>query len=79
MKSSTIKPTFSHYSSKNHTMTALPDIFYSISRNAVTAIGLPLALGFSSGYITRNAMPWYAGLLQPAVSSLAPCPSLSCA
>lgn len=47
----------------------LPAFLYQIPRNSIVAVGLPIALGFSTGFITRNSVKtWYKPLIKPAVS-----------
>ncbi|CEQ40111.1 SPOSA6832_01701, partial [Sporobolomyces salmonicolor] len=49
----------------------LPALFYAIPRNPAIAVGLPLAFGMASGFITKNSVnTWYPTLKKPAVSHL---------
>ncbi|GAA5966238.1 hypothetical protein JCM21900_000077 [Sporobolomyces salmonicolor] len=45
----------------------LPALFYVIPRNPAIAVGLPLAFGMASGFITKNSVnTWYPTLKKPA-------------
>ncbi|KAK4698465.1 hypothetical protein P7C70_g7809, partial [Phenoliferia sp. Uapishka_3] len=47
----------------------LPSILFSIPRNPAVAVGLPIALGFASGFITKSSVKtWYKPLTKPPVS-----------
>ncbi|KAL8287337.1 hypothetical protein RQP46_003789 [Phenoliferia psychrophenolica] len=50
-----------------HTMPyELPSLLFTIPRNPAVAVGLPIALGFASGFITRSSVKtWYRPLIKP--------------
>ncbi|GAA5955991.1 hypothetical protein JCM10213_006528 [Rhodosporidiobolus nylandii] len=44
----------------------LPSLFYSLPRNPAVAVGLPLAFGMASGFITQSSVKtWYPSLRKP--------------
>ena len=48
----------------------LPSLLFAIPRNPAVAVGLPLAVGFASGFITRSSVKeWYRPLVKPPASS----------
>jgi hypothetical protein len=44
----------------------LPAVLLAINRSSILAVGLPILLGFGSGFITRSSIPtWYRPLIKP--------------
>ncbi|GAA5886812.1 hypothetical protein JCM6882_005898 [Rhodosporidiobolus microsporus] len=45
----------------------LPSLLFTAPRNPAVAVGIPLALGFASGFITQKSVnTWYDSLRKPA-------------
>jgi len=46
---------------------SLPELFFTVPRNPILAVGIPLTLGYISGIPTRDAVPsvWYSTLRAP--------------